>query len=174
MADLGQQPEADGRLQCLECGRWYRLLPPHLGQAHDISAAEYRERHQLPARLGLRATDLRERATEQGRKRYAARPDIRAAMEAGRVVAPEVGAPEASRRTAGRVMNRAAKRAGGRAAREARLARLDARAVALGYADLAGYLEAVKDRPVAVVARELGCGRATVGRWRTSLIAPKP
>lgn len=165
----GLQPEANGRLRCLECGRWYRFLPPHLGPAHEMSAAEYRERHQLPARLGLRGSDLRARAAEQGRDRYAARPDIRAAMERGRADGPVPLRYEEARRTAGRPLNRAAKRAGGQAARAARLARLDARAVALGYDDLAAYLAARSAVSEAAVAQELGCGRATVGRWRAEM-----
>ncbi|WP_425580356.1 MucR family transcriptional regulator [Streptomyces polychromogenes] len=113
----GVQPQEDGRLECLECGGWYRLLPPHLGAAHRMSAAEYREAHQLPRRLGLRARDLSEQAREQGRARYAARKDIRAAMAQGRAGGPGPDAVRSSQETAHRPGVIEARRRGGQGRR---------------------------------------------------------
>ncbi|MFE9427706.1 MucR family transcriptional regulator [Kitasatospora sp. NPDC006697] len=163
----GVQPQEDGRLECLECGRWFRLLPPHLGSAHQMSAAEYREAHQLPRRLGLRASDLAERAREQGRERYAGRPDIRAQMERGRMIAPATSAVRSSQETARRPGVVAARRRGGAGKAAAERARVDEAAHRLGFADVADFLavRCALGRQVTEMAKELGLPRGTVSGW---------
>lgn len=162
------QPEQDGRLQCLECGRWYRLLPPHLGRVHEMSAAEYRKAHQLPRKLGLRASDLAEQARNQGRVRYTQRPDIRAHMAAGRTTIDRTNVVAGTRASAGYEMVRAAHRAGGQGAKAAHRRRADQAAQALGFTDLDAYLDAREEVPHARAARELGISRQAIRRYRAA------
>lgn len=68
----GVQPEADGRLQCLECGLWFRQLGQHVVRKHDMSADDYRRIHELPAGRGLHAADILERRAELARAAIAA------------------------------------------------------------------------------------------------------
>ena len=163
----GIQPvRDDGRLQCLECGRFYLLLAPHLARAHNMTSDEYREAHRLPRTLALRAADLSERAREQGRTRYANRPDIQAALAAGRRTYQDNNATEASRITARYTMVVAARRRGGAGKREASRRRMAACAAALGFADIDAYFAAREGVPVTEMARELGVARTTVTNWR--------
>lgn len=46
------------RIQCLECGRWFRFLGPHL-RVHDITAEEYRGKHGLNIRTPLAGEEYR-------------------------------------------------------------------------------------------------------------------
>jgi hypothetical protein len=167
----GVQPEEDGRLECLECGSWYRLLAPHLAAAHHITSAEYREAHQLPRGLGLRGRDLADRAREQGRDRYAAREDIRAAMADGRPGGTPTVAIRSSQETARRPLVRAARRRGGQGKYVAALLRMDQAAQALGHHDLAAYFLARREATISAMARELGIPRPTVADWRNRLAA---
>lgn len=48
------------QIECLECGRWYSFLPPHLHRTHGMTADEYRERHNLPASAPLAGSTYRE------------------------------------------------------------------------------------------------------------------
>lgn len=161
----GRQPEEDGRLRCLACGRWFRLLPPHLGRAHSMSAAEYRDAYRLPRSLSLRAADLNETAREQGRARYADRPDIRAAMAAGRQIIDPNAAVAGSRTTAGYELVREARRRGGQGKQKASRDRMDKAARALGFPDIDAYLKARTGMKVAAIARELAVPRTTVMNW---------
>src|SRR2546421_396792 len=68
----GVQPEEDGRVQCLECGRWLRALPAHLGRREGLTADEYRERHGLAATHPLVAADLSARWRQQTTQRMRA------------------------------------------------------------------------------------------------------
>ncbi|WP_300265518.1 hypothetical protein [Microbacterium sp.] len=51
----------DGKLRCHECGEWRAHLATHARLAHDITAAEYRERHGLGATTRLVGTAVREK-----------------------------------------------------------------------------------------------------------------
>jgi hypothetical protein len=168
----GLQPERDGRLECLECGRSFRLLPPHLGSIHGLSAAEYRQRHRLPRKLSLRASDLNETAREQGTARYSARPDIRANMAVGRQVNDRDRAVAASLETADFALVREARRRGGAGKRSAARRRIDERAQSCGFATIEDYLAAREGVAVAALARELGVARTTVSEWRRRVIGP--
>lgn len=66
---VGEQPEEDGQLACLECGLWYRGLGSHVANAHGIPADEYRARHELPRGRGLWAEDARRSAGERAARR---------------------------------------------------------------------------------------------------------
>lgn len=174
MSGAGRQPEEDGRLQCLACGRWFRLLPPHLGPAHSLSAAEYRAAYRLPRRLSLRAADLGETASEQGRDRYADRPDIRAHMAAGRQGIDPGTAVAGSRETARYAMVRDARRRGGQGKRAAADRRMDDAARAAGFPDMRAYLAARGGVKVAAMARELRAPRTTVMRWIAACAPAEP
>jgi hypothetical protein len=163
----GQQPRGeDGRLQCLECGHWYKLLAPHLAPAHAMSTAEYRAAHHLPRHLSLRASDLNESARVQGVARYAARPDIRAHMQSGRQAINLDNAIAGTRDTATYAMVRAAHKRGGQGKQAAARRRMDNRANHLGYADIEAYFAARIGVATAQLARELGIPRTTVTTWR--------
>lgn len=47
-------------LQCLLCGKQYRLLSGHLRQTHDISDNEYKRIYGIPYTRGLACKDLRD------------------------------------------------------------------------------------------------------------------
>lgn len=55
----------DDRIKCLECGKWYIFLPPHLRGTHGMTAEEYRERHGLNMTEPLAGPDYRERASKR-------------------------------------------------------------------------------------------------------------
>ncbi|AUN40843.1 hypothetical protein ASU32_13210 [Tsukamurella tyrosinosolvens] len=58
------------RLQCAECGGWYRHLATHVFMAHGLLAQDYRAEHGLPASVPLVVGEiseiLRAGATERG------------------------------------------------------------------------------------------------------------
>lgn len=167
MASPGiQEYDEDGRLICLDCGRPFALLAPHLAQAHGTNTAQYREAHQLPRKLSLRAAAISERARQQGIDRYVHRPDIREAMTRGRTPAPETTAVTSSQETAMRPMVREARRRGGQGHAEAARRRMTARVEALGHATIADYFAARVGTSVAAMARELGIARSAVSAWR--------
>jgi hypothetical protein len=55
------QPREQDRIQCLECGRWYRALPTHLRRSHDLSDEDYRLRHGIPVGVPLVCLEWSER-----------------------------------------------------------------------------------------------------------------
>jgi hypothetical protein len=46
------QPRERDRIQCLECGKWYRVLPPHL-RTHDMDGEDYRLKFGVSAGVPL-------------------------------------------------------------------------------------------------------------------------
>lgn len=50
MADNDGTPE---RIECLECGKDYSFLVPHLNKGHQMNAIEYRERWSIPLQTPL-------------------------------------------------------------------------------------------------------------------------
>lgn len=166
MTGTGVQPYDDeGRLLCLECGQPFQLLAPHLARAHGMDTTVYRERHQLPRTLSLRAAALTDRARVQGRDRYQARPDIRANLKAGRRNAPDNSAVASSQETAMRPMVRHARRRGGQGKMEAELRRRTEAVRAAGFVDLGAYLADREGATVSAMARELGLSRMALSRW---------
>jgi hypothetical protein len=161
-----QERDEDGRLICLECGRPFRLLAPHLAPAHGMTSAQYREAHQLPRQLSLRTVALSARARQQGVDRYVQRPDIREAMAQGRTRATDTTAVTSSQETAMRSMVREARRRGGQGHADAARRRMTERVQAAGFATIDDYFAARTGASVAAMARELGVARRTVSAWR--------
>jgi hypothetical protein len=79
----GVQPQAGGRLQCLECGRWYRALGQHVRVKHGLTARQYKAEYQLPTSRGLVADDLREAFAVRQRRRIAQEPGVAEALREG-------------------------------------------------------------------------------------------
>jgi len=48
------------RIQCLECGRWFRGLATHLSRIHGITHDDYRKKWHIPKRYALSGTATRE------------------------------------------------------------------------------------------------------------------
>lgn len=75
------------KIQCLECGRWFRAIGSHLVRVHGMTAREYRQRHDLPASYKLASESLRESQSQRTREMIAdgtMRNDPLAASEAAR------------------------------------------------------------------------------------------
>lgn len=53
------------RIQCLECGRWFRALGAHLTSAHGMTHHDYREKWAIPRRYPLAGTATREILSSQ-------------------------------------------------------------------------------------------------------------
>lgn len=43
----------DGKVQCSECGKWFKMLGPHLNRDHKINTTEYKDKHGLSRRVAL-------------------------------------------------------------------------------------------------------------------------
>lgn len=161
-----QEYGEDGRLICLDCGRPFKLLAPHLARAHGVSTAQYRETHQLPRTLSLRTAALSERARRQGADRYQRRVDIREAMDRGRMRPVDAAAVASSQETARRPMVLRTRKRAAQGHADAARRRMVERVQGVGFADLRGYFAARSGVSVAAMARELGVARRTVDAWR--------
>jgi len=144
-------------------------MAPHLARAHGMNTAQYREAHRLPRKLSLRAADLSRRASEQGKDRYASRPDIRAALADGPRHQNRTASAEGTRATANYPMVVQARRRGGQGHRAASRRRIEERAQGLGYTSLRDYFAAHHGAADTEIARALGLDRSTVKTWRTRL-----
>lgn len=49
------------RVQCHECGAWYRSLSSHLSRRHSMTTAQYKAAHGVPQSIGLTSAATRER-----------------------------------------------------------------------------------------------------------------
>lgn len=74
--------DPDGLVTCLVCGRRFRSLAPHLARVHEMSAADYRAEHALPATTALMATDVRRSLSATRTEAMAANPDLIEPMRA--------------------------------------------------------------------------------------------
>lgn len=54
-----------GKIQCLECGGWYKAPLHHVWQIHLFTEAEYKKKHGLDHRKGLLIASLKEKKSEQ-------------------------------------------------------------------------------------------------------------
>lgn len=80
------------RIQCLECGRWFRGLATHLPRVHGMTHDDYREKWGIPKRYPLSGTVTREALSLQmqdqitsGRLTYDHLPSaVEAARRSGR------------------------------------------------------------------------------------------
>lgn len=170
------QPEdAAGRLQCLECGGWYRSLAAHLRAGEDMSVHEYRERHGLAAGHPLVSRDLSDLWREQTRARH----------ERGEL-APVSERPAAERRAAGRKGNarhrETAPRPEVRAIHQAAVAKgrdqahankraaLDAVARRLGHRDWAAFIRETAHLSVNQAGSKAGRDPKTIAYWRRKIL----
>lgn len=164
--------DADGLVTCLTCGRRFRSLGPHLYRAHQMSAAEYRTEHNLPASAALMATSTRQALSDARRQAIQEDPDLVGRMRAATPPAEELARRSAEARagTDGLAQVRAARRRGGKATQslavQARREQMDAVARAAGYSSMANAIEATRDLPSRQAAAQIGVGASTVKRWR--------
>lgn len=119
------------RVQCHECGRWYRSLQTHIARIHGIDADQYRAMHGLPRTQPLASMGTREKWRTAGRWRRDNDPSVLAALngdKAERMRRSAFPAHERVRATTDRMAD--GKR---RVARE----RLDRVLAGAGFSDLA-------------------------------------
>ncbi len=45
---MADKEELTEKIQCLECGKYFSFLAPHLNKTHQMNAREYRERWAIP------------------------------------------------------------------------------------------------------------------------------
>ncbi|MFF2123503.1 MucR family transcriptional regulator [Kitasatospora sp. NPDC058184] len=164
--------DTDGLVTCLECGRRFRSLAPHLARVHEMSAAQYRAQHALPAGATLMATDVRSTLSATRIEAMATDPDLLAPMRAA-APAPDVLARRSAAARAGtdglpavRAARRAAALRTLPAAQQARRNTLEATARAAGFASMADAIAATRDLPSRAAAERIGVGASTVKRWR--------
>ncbi|SDJ88618.1 MucR family transcriptional regulator [Billgrantia gudaonensis] len=154
------------KIQCLECGRWFRGLATHLPRTHGMTHADYREKWGIPRRYPLTGTATRETLSQQMRDQIDAGvlthdhlPDAsQAARQAGRSRKRLVDDERHRRITAERRpgdhhrLPPGAKRADGRDADRRREYQIAYRALKRGDSEpmqryRARYLEAPSDDP---------------------------
>lgn len=155
----GVQPEEDGLLACLECGRWYRGLGSHVALGHGYSADEYRLRFELPRKRGLWATDAREGAGRRSKARAGRYP--RAIKTQFRGTPEELErALAAQRESAGRagtqlrkreIIERSATQQRGRTRQK-----YEDLAIAAGYAGIDEVIDRTRTQSAVVLAELLG------------------
>ena len=188
----GVQPEQDGLLQCLECGRWYRQLGQHVVGKHHVRVEDYKRRHELPATRGLHAADILARRAATGRARWENDPGLRERLVATRTTPEQrVAASRAARReSAARAGVRAASAAAGVRANAAWLASIDRRhlaaVTALGFAGIDEFWHAHSHLSNPAAARVLGVttkqtaalrarhGHRPPGRWPEGYVVKHP
>lgn len=156
---VGEQPEDDGLLACLECGLWYRGLGGHLVGAHDMTADEYRELHELPRRRGLWAEDARRGAGERARQRASRYPKAVKTRLTGDRAQVEL-AVAAGRESWQRAGTRAVMRAHwvrlGKQKRQRIQDKYEFLARSAGYGGIDDLIEQLKDESSVVLAETLG------------------
>ncbi|MEU8379795.1 MucR family transcriptional regulator [Streptosporangium sp. NPDC048865] len=174
---FGVQPRReDGRLQCLECGRWYRSLAAHLFQSEDTSVDDYRERHGLPATMPLVSIDMSDRLRELARKRRQRGEllPIQDLRDADEIAASGRAGNTRHRETASRPGVRAAHQAGvvkGRTqAHNNARAVLHHTATALGYTDWEDLIRQTRHQSIAAVARVVSRNPRTIAYWRRQIL----
>jgi len=162
--------DPDGLLTCLECNIRLR----------GLTAAEYRERHRLPATGALQADGLRQAGSERQRAILADDPaaldHLRPWQDPSHLDAIRSAAVETHHETRGRPLVRAhrapGQRAGVQAMLDSRQAKLDATAVAAGYESLEDAVRRTADLSAREAAARVGVGESTVRRWRAKLAQP--
>ncbi|EAQ9257132.1 ROS/MUCR transcriptional regulator domain protein [Salmonella enterica] len=90
MADHDDAPE---KIKCLECGKEFSFLAPHLSKAHQMNARQYRERWGIPLHRPLASAEhsrqCRENVLRRIRRGEIRPADQLALMAEGRKNAPE-------------------------------------------------------------------------------------
>lgn len=175
------QPEADGRLQCLECGRWYRQLGQHLSVKHELHPDDYRRVHQLPRSRGLHAADILERRSQQGRDRFEQDPQGMLAQltptnttQAERVELSRAARSESAQRAGSRPVARE----NGIRGHAARMAGIDAcytgHAQRLGHRDFTALLEATRELTDPAFGQLVGVTTKQAANFRRRHNIPAP
>ncbi|WP_425565360.1 MucR family transcriptional regulator [Pedococcus aerophilus] len=167
------------RVVCHGCGEALEAISRAHAGRHGLDLAGYRERFGLNRKTSLLAPTLAAARAAEGRRRWAGNEGVRAGLAVGQEMARSgalyvLGAgaqPVGGRRAQGRVPASAEGASPAlRAHREARVAaaraRWEARAVALGFADLAAYLDdrVASGASAHRVRTELGCGGTVAAR----------
>lgn len=164
--------DEDGLVTCLTCGRQFRSLGPHLARVHQMTAADYRAEHRLPASAALMATDVRTALSSARTSAMADDPELIARMRAAALPLQELARRSADARAGTNDLPavRAARRSGALrtlpAAQRARREALEERARAAGFTSMATAIEATRNLPSRAAAARLGIGSSTVRRWR--------
>ncbi|MFF4699898.1 MucR family transcriptional regulator [Streptomyces chattanoogensis] len=170
--------DADGLVTCLSCGRRYRSLGPHLARVHQITAADYRAEHRLPATTALMARSTRAALSGIRRQAQADDPSLLTRMRDAVLPADELARRSAEARagTDGLPAVRTARRAGALrtlpAAQAARREAMEAKAHAAGYPSMAVAIDATRAMTVRAAAHRIGVGESTVKRWRRWIVEP--
>lgn len=90
MADHDDAPE---KIKCLECGKEFSFLAPHLSKAHQMNARQYWERWGIPLHTPLASAEhsrqCRENVLRRIRRGEILPADQLALMAEGRKNAPE-------------------------------------------------------------------------------------
>ncbi|MEV7599849.1 MucR family transcriptional regulator [Kitasatospora sp. NPDC089797] len=175
---MGRRPprpagaDPDGLVTCLSCGRRFRSLGPHLYRIHQITAADYRAEHQLPAGTALMATATRNALSAGRLKAMVDDPELVGRMRASTPPLSELARRSAEARAGTDGLNavRAARRSGALrtlpSAQQARREALDATARAAGFASMEEAIRATSNLPSRAAAARIGVGASTVKRWR--------
>lgn len=156
---VGEQPEVDGLLVCLECGRWYRGLGGHVVAMHDVTADEYRERHELPRGRGLWAEDARRGAGARAAQRADAYPKAlrtRLSGDSAQVAKGVAARRESSRRAGTRMLLRENYDRMGAATRERSRQKYEGMARSAGYDGIDDLIEKLKGESATALAEILG------------------
>ncbi len=53
------------KIQCLECGKWFKSLNSHINRLHSLTANEYRDKWGLPRQTALAGQSTREKLSNQ-------------------------------------------------------------------------------------------------------------
>ena len=176
---LGVQPERSGRLQCLECGRWFRHLGNHIPLKHEMTADDYRAKYELPRTKALAAADILEGRVAIGRAKFAQDPqELLDRLTPKRPHMEVIRLALAVRKEDVRAATRESRRARAREMREMRSARLDEQftkiAWRLGMTDIPGLLESTRELSDNAFAVLTGVtpGRARAFRRRHHIPTP--
>lgn len=56
------------KIMCLECGKRFVFLPPHLSRSHQMTAIEYRDAYNIPAGAPLAGIEYRKKQSDKMKK----------------------------------------------------------------------------------------------------------
>ncbi len=164
--------DPDGLVTCLECGRRFRSLGPHLARAHRITADAYREQHQLPASAALMATGTRNALSATRLEAIRESPDLLDRMTSATPSLEELARRSAEARAGTDHLPavRAARRRGWdvsvRKSAQVREEHREQAARSAGYASWAEAISKTRHLSGRQAASLLSVGQATVQRWR--------
>lgn len=63
LMDAQQKVTEASKIQCLECGKWFRALPTHVLRSHGMDDDDYRIKHGVPKATPLVCKDWSDRAS---------------------------------------------------------------------------------------------------------------